>query len=348
MTKLLVIRFSAMGDVALSAPVIHTIIDAYPNLEITFLSRAFFKPLFNQNGNFKFKSADLNGEHKGLAGLRKLYRELKKEEFDAVLDLHEVLRTKVIRSFFKLSGTPVYTINKGRKEKQELIKGKIPFKELEHTQQRFLNVFAKAGYSTNLKKDAFLKISINETVSDLISSFKLKENQKIIGIAPFAAHESKELGIDKIKSIIETLTAKENHFVVLFGGGEKEQLELEKIVNEFDCCKSIVGLLKFKEELMLMTALDCMIAMDSGNMHLASLVGTKVVSIWGPTHPFLGFSPYQNKGNMVQVPIDDLPCRPCSVYGKIKTNEDIKCAEQSMEKISVEMIMSKIKINKNE
>ena len=305
----------------------------------------FFEPLFNQNPNFKFKPADLKGKHKGFIGLRKLYKELKPEKFDAVLDLHDVLRTKVLRSYFKLSRTPVFTIDKGRKEKQQLIEGKIPFQELKHTQERYLDVFAKAGFKTTLKSDAFLRTETNKVVKDVITSFNLKENQKLIGIAPFAAHESKELGLTKTKALITELTEKENQFVVLFGGGKVEQEKLEQLATEFEQCESIVGKLKFNEELMLIKQLDTMVAMDSGNMHLASLVNTKVVSIWGPTHPFLGFSPYNNQEYMVQISREKLPCRPSTVYGKLKSESEKECARKAMEGITIEMIMEKINLN---
>jgi ADP-heptose:LPS heptosyltransferase len=331
-----------MGDVALTSPVIESVLEAHPDVKITFLSRGFFEPLFNKKPNFKFKSADLKGNHKGLLGLRKLYKELKLEEFDAVLDLHDVLRTKVLGSFFKLSGTPVFTIDKGRKQKQQLIDGKIRFQELKHTQERYLDVFARADFKTSLKPDAFLRTETNQVVREVVSSFNLKENQKLIGIAPFAAHESKELGLAKIKDLIKELTVKQSYFVVLFGGGKVEKEKLEQLATEFEHCESIVGKLQFNEELILIKQLDTMVAMDSGNMHLASLVGTKVVSIWGPTHPFLGFSPYNNKDYMVQVSIEELPCRPCTVYGKLKTESNKKCARKAMKGISIEMIMNKI------
>lgn len=330
-----------MGDVALTAPVIHSILEEYPNVKITFLSRSFFEPLFNKKDNFSFKSADLKGKHKGFLGLRKLYKELKIEQFDAIIDLHDVLRTKVLRSFFKFSGTPVFQIDKGRKEKQQLIASKIPFKKLKHTQQRYLDVFEKAGLKASLKPNAFLELAVNQTIKDLIISINLHNDQKLIGIAPFAAHESKELGLPKIQELIKELTDKENHFVVLFGGGKKEQKKLEKLANELDNCISIVGKLQFQEELMLMKELAILIAMDSGNMHLASLVNTKVISIWGPTHPYLGFSPYNNKDYMVQVSREQLPCRPCSVYGKLNTESDKDCAKKSMGGVTVEMIMEK-------
>ena len=83
------------------------------------------------------------------------------------------------------------------------------------------------------------------------------------------------------------------------------------------------------------------ISLDSANMHLASLTSASVVSIWGPTHPFLGFSPLFNDEYIVQLNEEELPCRPCSVYGKIR-NKDIDCAKKSMINITTELVLEKV------
>ncbi len=82
--------------------------------------------------------------------------------------------------------------------------------------------------------------------------------------------------------------------------------------------------------------------MDSANMHLATLVGTPVISIWGPTHYFMGFSPLNNVDSIVEVSREILPCRPCSVYGKINTKKQENCAFLSMDKISVGQVINKL------
>lgn len=331
-----------MGDVALSAPVIHSILRDNNNVEITFLSRGFFKPLFNKNNNFKFKSVDFNSKHKGLFGILKLFLELKKEKYCYIIDLHDVLRTKILRLLFKIYGIKTTVINKGRNEKNNIVTKKIPFKKLKHTQYRYLDAFNKANINSILYSDAFLNIKTNKKVINFINNIKQNKNQKLVGIAPFAAHSSKELGINKTTTLIHHLVDNYNYYVILFGGGKDEKEKLENISKSIKNCTSIVGKLSFEEELMLMKELEVMVAMDSGNMHLASLVNTKVVSIWGPTHPSLGFSPYNNKDNIVQVSRNILPCRPCSVYGKLKTKKDNICAKKSMENITIDMILEKI------
>ncbi len=339
MKKILVIRFSAIGDVALTAPVIHSVLENNLDVEITYLSRNFLEPLFNNSKQFKFKSADLKNKHKGVLGLRKLYKGLKKENFDAVIDLHDVLRTKILRTYFKLNGTPVFKINKGRREKNDIVQKRKPLKKLKHTQQRYLDVFAKAGIYSELKNNAFLKLETDKEITSYLAPFR---EQTIIGIAPFAAHWTKEIEGGRLLELIEHLTQNKGYIVLLFGGGINEKKVLRDIANKYDDCYSVVGKFTLKQELMLMKHSNVMIAMDSGNMHLASLVNTKVVSIWIATHPYLGFSPYQNEAYYVQVPVTKLPCRPCSVYGKIRTKQQDDCAFDAIRGISLNMIMEKV------
>ena len=341
--KILVIRFSAMGDVALSAPVISSVLDQNSSIEIVFLSRPLFKPFFQNHERLTFIGADLKGRHKGILGLKKLQKELLKEhDFDAVIDLHDVLRSKLLRTYFKASGLSCFSIDKGRNEKKDLIKGKIPFQKLKHTTQRYLDVFKKAGISTSLNSGPWLQPNISDASIDFlkINNCETKDNPWV-GIAPFAAHQSKEWPIDKMKTVISQLI-NAGKTVFLFGGGQNEIKQLESISKEFPKSILVAGQLKLAEELAIISQLNLMVAMDSSNMHLAALTGTKVVSIWGATHQYTGFGPLNNEDNIIEVSKEKLPCRPCSIYGKLKTEKDKKCAFQAMELITEKMVINKI------
>ena len=125
------------------------------------------------------------------------------------------------------------------------------------------------------------------------------------------------LPIEKTIDLIQHLISKDYH-IILFGGGKIEQEQAEKIQAQFpNQVYSIIGQLSLLEEMALMKSVEAMITMDSSNMHLARLVNTKVISVWGATHPKLGFSPFGQEDNdlNIQIPVEDLPCRPCSVYG---------------------------------
>ena len=123
----------------------------------------------------------------------------------------------------------------------------------------------------------------------------------------------------------------------LLGGGKPEVLVLDEWENEFPGIINLSGKFSFKEELSIISHMDMMISMDSANMHLASLFGVPVVSIWGATHLFAGFYGWaQSSDNAVQI---DLYCRPCSVFGnKPCYRGDHACMEQ----LPVEMILEKL------
>lgn len=125
MAKILVIRFSAIGDVAMTIPVIYSLATQYPQHQIMVLSRDTLAPLFKElPDNVLFRGVDLRGEHAGVMGLGWLYNDLKEEQFDAVADFHDVLRSKYLRWRFKLSGVKVAHLDKGRSGKRKLVRPK--------------------------------------------------------------------------------------------------------------------------------------------------------------------------------------------------------------------------------
>jgi ADP-heptose:LPS heptosyltransferase len=314
MAKILIIRFSALGDVAMTIPVIYSLAVAYPTLEITVLSRQSFQPLFaNLPGNVRFKRADLSGDHEGFGGLNDLYRELKMESYDYVADFHGILRSHYLRLRFTLAGVPTASIDKGRSEKKKLTRknNKDSF-QLKSSFTRYYDVLKKLGFKFPLRFESIIPHKSID-FSELKSLTGNKGDQKWIGIAPFAKHQGKvypqELQIQVVSHFANDSRVK----VFVFGGGNFEK----KIVNDWTLkypnIISMVGMLQMNDELLLMSQLDVMFSMDSGNMHLASLVNTTVVSVWGATHPYAGFMGWnQLTENAVQV---DLECRPCSIYG---------------------------------
>lgn len=314
MTKpkhLLVFRFSSLGDVAMTVPVLKLLLQQNPGLQVTMVSSQFMKPLFSDIDRLQFYSADLKGKHKGLKGLYRLYRELKKQfSIDAIADLHDVLRTKILRSFFSLSGVPISVINKGRKEKKELTRQKNKIlKPLKSTFERYANVFSSLELPVvlhipgGIKKSAF----VPQRIIDLKN-----QGDFIIGLAPFAQYAEKTYPTEKMKEVIKLLSANEKIKIFLLGG-TNDAVVFEQWEKEFKNVESLAAKISFEKELEWIAAFDVMISMDSANMHLASLFGVPVVSIWGATHPYAGFYGWgQKPENTVQI---ELYCRPCSVFG---------------------------------
>lgn len=146
------------------------------------------------------------------------------------------------------------------------------------------------------------------------------------------------LPLEKSYELARILAQK--HTVYFFGGGKKETETLEKWEKEIPNTKSLSGKLSLTEELKKISELELMISMDSANMHLASLMGTRCVSVWGATHPYAGFLGFgQHEEDVVQV--KDLTCRPCSVFGdKECYRGDWACLEE----LDVQKIVEKIQL----
>ena len=337
--RLLVMRFSAMGDAAMTVPVLHALATQHPNLRITMLTRSRFVPMFEWlPANVQVKGIDLKNYH-GISGLTHLYRQLKPAKFDAVADLHNVLRTKYLRTCFSLAGTPVAVINKGRQDKKALIGHALDHDALRPMPERYADVFRTLGFSItlpermpiNLKQESFVTIQ-------QVTGIK-QPNQYWIGIAPFAAHPQKIYPLEHMQQVVNTL-ADLGHRVFLFGAGKTETSTLAQWVESYDRngrnphhVVNISGVLDgLKNEMLLMSMLDVMLSMDSANMHIASIVGIPVLSIWGATHPKAGFFGYgQNTDHAMQLP---LPCRPCSIYGKKPCQfGDLRCMNIAPEAI---------------
>lgn len=311
---LLVLRFSALGDVAMTVPVITRLLQQHPDLQITFVSNEKFRPLFQEIHGLDFFGITIPGQYEGAFGLYRLFRQLKKKyQIDAVADLHESLRSKILSFYFRLSGIPVRTIDKGRREKKLLTRRRNKqLIQLPTGYQRYAGVFAALGFP--------LVTGTNQQSKKLIPSGAIKNLlgnsvKKTIGIAPFAKHKEKMYPPEKMEKVVGILLGK-GYKIIFFGGGAEEIKHLQEWEQRFPGAINTAGKYSFNEELELISHLDIMISMDSANMHLASLFGVPVVSIWGATHPFAGFYGFgQSPENAVQV---ELYCRPCSVFGNKK------------------------------
>ena len=332
---ILVIRMSAMGDVAMTVPVIKTLIAQHPNIKITLVSKGFLKPLFDDLEQVTFFTADVKGKHRGFKGIYKLYKELKLLKFDAVADLHNVLRSKILRTLFKLDGTKVAFINKGRAEKKALtsLKNKV-FKPLTTTHQRYADVFALLGISVDLEKPSLKTKEV--LTDDLKTLFNYQPDEKIIGIAPFAAHEGKKYPLELMEQVIEYLS--KQHKILLFGGGQQEIIALDQLTKKHNNTFSVAGKIKLKQELAIISNLSAMISMDSGNGHFSAMYGVPTITIWGATHPYAGFAPFHQEINCLTADRKKFPLLPTSVYG----NKIIPGYENVMETISPKAITYKV------
>jgi ADP-heptose:LPS heptosyltransferase len=314
MKRLLVIRTSAMGDVALTTPVIKGMVSRYPDVEIIMLTRSTFKPFFNNIEEIQLFTPDFGSRHKGFPGIFRLYRDISETgKIDHVIDLHDVLRSKIIRFLFRLSGSKIAVIDKGRREKRRLISGGKKV-QLKHTVERYCDTFEKAGFHVRPSSDIWI-IPSREALRKADEIMKGGPELNI-GVAPCAKHKLKVWPKEKMIRLLEMISQKYHARFWLFGGKEDKET-IDEIQRKVSGSISLVGKLNLDEELAVMSRLDVMIAMDSSNMHMAALTGTCVLSIWGGTDPLAGFAAWmQTDENSLRIPVEELWCRPCTIYGK--------------------------------
>ena len=315
MPHLLILRFSSMGDVAMTVPVIRCFRSSYPDYKITVVSKKTYKPIFEEFSNLDFFAVDFKNTYKGLFGIFKLFKDLKKLKPTHIADLHSVLRTHVLYYLFKFNFFKVTALDKQRTERKKLFRSKNKiFKPLTPNHYKYCEVFNKLGFDVDLSKHEFINpLIINpETQNKLI---ELDKNKQWVGIAPFASFLGKVYPLDLTQKIIAFLQQEYNVF--LFGNGEYEINKLEIWSKSY---KNVFGAYKLgslKNELEIISNLDLMISMDSANGHLAANYNVPVITLWGLTHPFAGFAPFLSETkNMFTSDREKYPKTPTSAYGK--------------------------------
>jgi ADP-heptose:LPS heptosyltransferase len=329
MANVLAIRLGALGDVAIALPSLYSFAKQYPHHTLYFFTRQSFVSLFDQApDNLKVIGIDIK-QYNGLFGLYRFYKtHIKPLHIDVVADLHNVMRSWVIDALLRLSGARVAKRKKDKKKRLQLLrKTNKNYQQLRPYYQRFADVFGILGYPITLQFEG-LKVE-----SPLPA-----DGYKWIGIAPFSAHQGKVYPLEKMQQVVQQLSALHDVKLLCFGGGKAEKEVFDAWQQRYPNVVSLAGKYTLWQELGIMRCLNVMLSMDSANMHLASLVGVPVVSVWGPSHPYVGFCPWgQAPDNAVQV---DLPCRPCSEWGaKPCYRGDWAC----MHRITPEKIVQKIK-----
>ncbi|MGZ5211958.1 MAG: glycosyltransferase family 9 protein [Kaistella sp.] len=318
---ILAYRFSAFGDVAMAVPVVTEFLEQNPGVQIVFVTRKNFSDLFAGIPNLVFKGVNID-DYKGIFGMQKLANELVAEfNPNFIADLHNVIRTKLLNRIFKKKGFTVAIINKGKEEKELLTDvWNLEKIQLKKTTERYAGVFRDLGFKVNLSHRYRPSSSIKEGIA----------------FAPFAQHEGKMLPLEKSFELAKLLS--KSNKIYFFGGGKNEVETLDLWVSQIPNSENVAGKLTLKEELKKISECEIMISMDSANMHLASLVGTRCISVWGATHPYAGFLGYgQSENDVVQV--KDLTCRPCSVFGDKKCYRgDWACLHE----IHIQQIIDKI------
>ncbi|TET77271.1 MAG: lipopolysaccharide heptosyltransferase II [Candidatus Cloacimonadota bacterium] len=303
--KILVIRFSSLGDVVLVTPLFQKIKHHYPSSHVTFLTDRKFIDLFRTDPNIdRIIPYNVSGEN--LMYLIRYLKKIREERYDMIIDCHIIPRSL----FFLFLGRAARRkrLNKFSLQRRLMVKSHIR-KMIPHIVDRYLATFnGKNG--NDYKPKIYLEKKEMEKVGKLLS--KMRGRKKVVGFAPGASKKAKVWQLEKLQNLALTLMEKNNVYIVLFGN--KSEISLVKRIQKelHNRCLNLVGKTGIRELALFLKGCDVLFSTDSGTMHIAVAVGTPVVSIFGPTVPEFGFAPYNQKSVIVSKP---LPCRPCSLHG---------------------------------
>ena len=330
MNHLLVIRLSALGDVALLAPVVKAWAAANPAVRFTVAAPPLLEPLFEGVANIDFLG--VSKKQSAVA----IFRQLRDLHADAVADMHQINRVGRALTLLWLHEKlhlhlrfHIQTLHKGRLSRW-LMLSHLSRRPRRPQYLRYADVFLRLG----------LQVPVLQDSDYLISTFNAQLPIHTVGIAPFAQHRAKIWPLANTIRLA-TLLADKGYRVLLFGSKE-EASQLENIASRHQNIQSVAGRYTFREELELIRSLSVIVTMDSSNMHFASAVGTPVVSIWGATHPDFGFYGYrQDPANALCA---NISCQPCSAFGQRPCRfGDYRC----LEAITPEAVLAKIEETAN-
>ncbi len=322
----LISRFSALGDVAMTLAPIYDACLSEPGRRFILLTRKHPATIFiNRPPNLILHSVNTD-DYKGPQGIYRLCRELRRRyNIGVYVDLHDVLRTQLLRLFFRMRGVKVVKVRKNRSGRRRLTRRNRKYLVAQRPMGlRYADALEAGGVAGKNKFRSLFPSLPDAGVFAGVSEPK-QGGEYWIGIAPFARHEGKIYPAPLMEKVILSLMEHEGVKLFIFGFGEKETGVIEgwrarameiypeagaRIVN---MAAAAIGI---PAELALIAHCDVMLSMDSANMHLAVLAGTRVVSVWGATHPYCGFKPLGVKDeDIIQL---DMTCRPCSVFGDRK------------------------------
>ena len=314
--RILIIRFSSLGDVVKCTGLPRQIKSTYPDAQITVLTGKEFVPLFEHNPHV----AQVVGfdRRSGMGGLMALASSLRTERWHLIADVHRSLRSRLLGWFLR---GPRTTYSKRTWQRLLLIRfGINTYRPARGKEEDFLAGFAPYGVTndgggTELHVKA---VGDNTTFRTRLTG-PLQQIEKwraggipVVGVAPVAAWDLKRWPLDHFRSLIHQYVERTGGGVIVFGGpGDEGVADVLKEVGTNGL--TLVGQTSFIESAYMASLTDCMITNDTGMLHLAEAVGTEVVALFGPTSRELGYFPVRPGSRTLEIA---LPCRPCTRTGQ--------------------------------
>ncbi len=320
MSKNLIVRYSQIGDVLILVPVIFSLAKRYPDEDFTVLTNAKFEGIFKQMpSNVHLLPMIYRKKKVLLRGLIYLYDRyfllLKiffSNKYDKVALLQEGTFEDQLYTLLSLKKSKIARMNlKAFLSPEKLIRREY-FKTPSLT-DLYIKTLEELGYE-QLKNEFDLSFYKNEDrQNELLKNNHIPTDRILIGIAPFSRIPAKMYPLEKMEAVIAHFQSRKDVQLLIFGGGDDEKAKADAWTQKYPDVISLIGKLSFDDELIVIASCRMMISMDSANLHMSALVGTPAVSIWGPSHPGLGYYP-QNEPREYAIQ-QELDCRPCSFWG---------------------------------
>lgn len=320
MEKYLVIRFSSIGDIILTTPVLTALKQHKPKCEIHFLTKSSFSFLVEHNPNVNRVIAYKNK-------VSEVKKQLKEENYDAILDLHHNARSLKVK--YWLRGVKAYAFNKLNVEKWLYVNFGTPKLPKVHIVDRYLETLKFIG-----NPPGNLSLSYYPNPAESIDNIQLPKD--CIAVVMGATYTQKKLSVPKLASIIEAHPDK--HFVLLGGKTDVEDANMLQTENPSIQVLNLVGKLSFDQSALVLKESTLVITNDTGLMHAAAAFQKPIISIWCGTVPEFGMFPYNTNQFLFMAEPKHLTKRPCSKLGNRCQYKFCACVEQLPEQEIIDAI----------
>lgn len=321
-SKTLIVRFSSIGDIVLSTPLLRVLRAKFPTSQIDYLTKKEYAELIRNNQNVNMVHEYDSNE--GFEGLRRLKKKLRREGYDTVLDIHGSIRSRYIRA--GLCELQVLSIDKRQQERFMLVKFKKNlYKEVVSVSDRYMEPLKTLGVESDGKgPELHIPDEILFGVSGKITTLRLNRFERTIGLCPSSRHYTKRWPEDRFVALGLRFAQENDAKVLIFGGPTDLAVTsaIEARINEqagAERATNLSGQFSLLETAAAMEYCDVIVTNDSGLMHMASAMKKKLVAIFGSTVREFGFFPYGSESIVVERP--GLYCRPCSHIGRPRCPE---------------------------
>ena len=297
--KILIIRFSSIGDIVLTTPVIRCVKKQFPDAEVHYVTKEVFK-------NILIHNPYIDKVHTFKEDISELYEPLKAENFDVVIDLHKNLRSLRLKQKLKAKN---YSFDKLNLQKFLAVNfkqiNKLPNK---HIVDRYFDAVAPLGIKSDGKGlDHFMHQNDRVDVSSLLTDHLQKT---FVALVVGGSYFTKKIPLNKLSEI-----CKNSKLPIIVLGGKEDKLVGDELKKQFPQLINTCGQYTINQSASIIERAEWVVSSDTGLMHIAAAYNKKIISMWGNTIPEFGMSPYlPNLENKI-LEVKNLSCRPCSKLG---------------------------------